>query len=324
MPTKLSLKIVCGGLFAFICTGSFFFFSNGSGATHALAKSTATTSASIYLPLAIKGNSGNSTSTSDWLGYLNDYRAMAELPPVDENANWSLGSQEHARYTVKNDVLAHEQEKENKWYTQAGDAAAQSANLMASHNAQTSDYQAIDSWMQAPFHALGILDPALAQVGFGSYREADGGLQMGATLDVLRGLNQIPSGIKFPVRWPSDGTTVPIGHYWSEYPDPLTSCPGYQAPTGLPVILQLGPGELTPVVDNFDFKQGNQSLKSCVFSESSYTSPDSYEQELARAILAERDAVILVPRDPLTPGATYEISIVVSGKNYTWNFRVGD
>jgi uncharacterized protein YkwD len=324
MPTKLSLKIVCCDCFALIFAGSFFFFSNGSGAARAFAKSTATISSSTFLPLAINANSAGSSSTSDWLAYLNDYRAMASLPPVDENSNWSLGSQDHARYTVKNDVLAHEQEEGNEWYTKAGDAAAQASNIMASHNLQTSDFHAIDSWMQAPFHALGILDPALAQVGFGSYREGDGGLQMGATLDVLRGLDQVPSGIQFPIRWPSSGTTVPIGHYWGEYPDPLTSCPGYQTPTGLPIILQVGPGELTPVVDDYGFKQSDQNLESCVFNESTYTNPGSYEQALARAILAERDAIVLIPRFPLTPGATYTVSITVDGENYSWSFKVGD
>ena len=324
MPIKFSLKILIGGFFAFIIPSSVVLFSNGSGTALAFAKSAATTNSSVYLPLAIKSNPAKATSSSDWLAYLNEYRAMAKLPPVAENANWSLGSQDHARYTVKNDVLAHEQEEGNKWYTKAGDAAAQSANIMASHNLQTSDYYAIDSWMQAPFHALGILDPALEQVGFGSYREGDGGLQMGATLDVLRGLNQIPAGIQFPIRWPSDGTTVPIGHYWGEYPDPLTSCPGYETPTGLPITLQLGHGELSPAVDNHVFKQGSQSLESCVFSESTYTNPGSYEQELARAILAERDAIVLIPREPLATGATYTVSITVNGEEYSWNFQVGD
>lgn len=324
MPTKYFYKIVYSGFLAFIISSTVLFLLNHSGSAQAFAKSTANSNSSVYLPLAIKGNSAKTTSSGDWLVYLNEYRAMANLPPVEENANWSLGSRDHARYTVKNDVLAHEQEAGNKWYTKAGHAAAQSANIMASSNLLTSDYHAIDSWMQAPFHALGILDPALGQVGFGSYREADGALQMAATLDVLRGLNQVQPGIQFPIRWPSDGTTVPIGHYWGEYPDPLMSCPGYETPTGLPIILQIGSGELTPVVNSYAFKHGSQSMESCVFSEATYANPNSDEQDLARAILAERDAIVLIPRDPLTPGANYTVSITVNGDNYTWNFTVSD
>lgn len=323
-PAKLSLKILCVGILAFTIASSIFPFSNGSGSTRAFAKSSAKTNSSIYLPLAIKDNSAKTTSSSDWLAYLNEYRAMAKLPPVVENANWSLGGRDHARYTVKNDVLAHEQEAGNQWYTKAGSAAAQSANIMASSNLKTSDYHAIDSWMQAPFHALGILDPGLEQVGFGSYREADGGLQMAATLDVLRGLDQVQPWIQFPIRWPSDGMTVPIGQYWGEYPDPLKSCPGYETPTGLPIILQAGPGELTPVVNSHAFKQGSQKLESCVFSEATYANPNSYEKGLARSILAERDAIVLIPRHPLTPGVDYTVSITVNGENYIWSFKVSD
>jgi hypothetical protein len=49
--------------------------------------------------------------------------------------------------------------------------------------------------MQAPFHAVGILDPELATTGFGSYREEGGYVEMGAALDVVRGLDTIPATV---------------------------------------------------------------------------------------------------------------------------------
>ena len=102
--------------------------------------------------------------------------------------------------------------------------------------------------MQAPFHAVGILDPALQRVGFGIYQEAGGAMHMGAALDVARGVSAVPSTVSFPIAWPAEGMTVPQRMFWGENPNPLTSCPGYAAPAGLPIILQIGAGERVPQV----------------------------------------------------------------------------
>jgi hypothetical protein len=277
---------------------------------------------SIYIPSIVSGRAGPASPAPDWLVYLNSYRAMAYLPELYENTTWSSGGMAHSRYTVKNDTLMHTEDTGNQWYTADGKAAAEAGNLMASYDSSSSDRHAIDSWMQAPFHSVGILDPALEQVGFGSYRETDGGLQMGATLDIMRGLGGLSPNIVFPVIWPANGATVPLSKYWGESPDPLTSCPGYAAPAGLPIVIQLGPGDVTPVVSSYSFSQGGTALESCVFSETTYSNPESVYQDLGRAILNERDAVIMIPRAPLTPGASYTVSITANSRTFTWTFSV--
>lgn len=279
---------------------------------------------SISLPLVVQGTTQNSSRSTEWLEYLNYYRTLANLPPVIENAEWSLGSQFHARYTVKNDVLVHNEDTNNDWYTPEGRDAAKSGNLMASYDVNSNDNYAIDAWMQAPFHALGILDPRLQEVGFGSYREADGGLQMGATMDVLRGRGDIPLALNFPITWPANGAVVPLSFYWGEYPDPLSSCPGYNPPSGLPIILQVGAGDRTPVVSSHMFLQGDTSLENCVFTESTYSNPDQAAQDLGRTILDYRDAIVLIPRNPLIPGASYTTSLVIDGQTYTWTFKISE
>ncbi len=284
----------------------------------------------VFIPSLILGNSSNvgdtggtvDTPAPDWLNYLNSFRAMSSLPPVSENASWSTGGLAHSRYTVKNDILQHNEDTRNPWYTPEGLSAAQSGNLMGSSDSAASDLHAIDAWMQAPFHAVGILDPKLKQVGYGSYREKDGGLQMGATLDVLRGLGALPLSIHFPIEWPGPGSTTPIGSYWGETPDPLTSCPGYTAPAGLPVVLQVGDGSLSPVVTGYSFSKDGATLESCVFTETTYSNPNADAQNVGRAVLAARDAVVLIPRQPLERGVTYTVSITVSGQTYSWSFTV--
>lgn len=287
--------------------------------SQAFAQEAAKPSRSVYLPIIKSGNPTVLTS-GDWLASLNSYRSLSGLPAVSENPGWSMGSQNHSRYIVKNDRVEHTEEVGNPWYTPEGKAAAESGNLMASTSPSTTDNHAIDSWMQAPFHALGILDPALNQVGFGSYREANGNLQMGATLDILRGLGPVPQSVTFPVMWPGNGVTISLGSFYGEYPDPLSSCPGYAAPSGLPLILQIGEGSLTPNISAASFKRGGTALEHCVFSETTYVNSNANAQDVGRTILGARDAIILIPRQPLRPASTYTVSITANGQTYTWSF----
>lgn len=274
----------------------------------------------VFLPLVLHAFPA---SPAEWLSRLNFYRAMAKLPPVVENPEWRDGCAKHARYMVKNDIITHAEDAGNPWYTPEGDQCGRNANVMVSFSATASDTYAIDVWMQAPFHALGMIDPRLIRVGYGSYREADGGYQMGAALDVLRGRGAIPANISFPIRWPGEGTTTPLRAFQvGEYPDPLAHC-GYTRPAGLPILLLLGTGSITPFVTaHYVLRDGNP-VAHCVFDERTYQHPtDPDQQNLGRRILDHRDAIVIIPQEPLPRGSQYTVSITVNGQNYTWSFFV--
>lgn len=297
-----------------------------AGALPVLAQLNPPMSFKVNLPLIARADQPAPTPTpipDDWLSYVNYQRSLANLPPVAEDTTWSEGDRLHARYMVKNNVIAHDEDPNNQWYTPEGRLAAQNSNLMVSSSAATSDFAAIDLWMQGPFHSLGIIDPKLLSAGFGSYRENDGGFQMGAGLDVLRGRGAIPASVSFPILWPADGKSTQLNAYkGNEAPDPLTGCPGYTAPSGLPLILQIGAGDLTPQVSAHSFTRDGQALEHCVFDETSYTNPNSSYQDLGRSILGARDAIVLIPRAPLLSGATYHASITSNGTTYNWSFSV--
>lgn len=284
----------------------------------------------VYLPAVIKGQADENPippptpepDSEPWLDHLNSFRLMAGLDPVSKNQDWGNGAYLHSRYMVKNDFIGHSENPDNEWYSTEGEKAAQSSNLAASHNSTVDDAYAIDLWMQAPFHAIGILDPRLNQVGYGSFREADGGLQMGATLDVIRGLGGLPPTVSYPIAWPADGASLSLTSHYSEYPNPLSSCPGYQTPAGVPILLQIGSGDQTPEVLSHSFFKGELPLEHCVFDETSYQNEDSNAQSLGRAILGARDAIVLIPRQPLVPGATYTVTISMTTGSYTWSFDV--
>ena len=109
-----------------------------------------------------------------------------------------------------------------------------------------------------------------------------------------------------------------------EAPDPLSSCPGYAAPTGLPIILQLGTGSITPAVSASSLTQDGTPLAHCAYTEATYTNPLASEQSTGRAVLGSRDAVVLIPRSPLPAGATYAVSLTVNGTRHAWSFTVSE
>lgn len=272
----------------------------------------------------------SAASVVDWPSAVNSRRAEAGLPAVTENAVYSAGDLLHARYVVKNNMLVHAEDPSNPWYTPAGDAAGRASNVAGHSDVNAPDQYAVDAWMQAPFHAVGILDPKLREVGFGSYREALGGIQMGAALDVIRGRSSSTT-VQYPVAWPAAGTTIaapnpevcPAGTacFWGEVPDPLTSC-GYVAPAGLPIILQLGAGNVTPRVTSSSLTAGGGVLEHCVFDQTSYTNPDLALQTDGRSILQARNAIVMIPRAPLPIGQTYIVTIVANGSARTWSFAI--
>ncbi|MEP7358828.1 MAG: CAP domain-containing protein, partial [Anaerolineales bacterium] len=264
-------------------------------------------------------------AAGDWPSVLAYYRASARLPDLAENSGWSAGAFAHARYMVKNDVLSASETSGLPWTTDEGAAAAPNSNLLLSDNLNLSDRQALDYWMAKPFHALGLLDPALLTTGFGSFREDAGNFdpyKMGAAIDVRRGLGSLPPSVQFPIKWPEHNSTVYLTQYdGAEQPDPLSSCSGYTPPSGLPIILQLGPGSQTPVVTAHSLQRNGVSLAHCVFSETDYANSISNLQSLGRALLNASDAVILIPKLPLTAGA-YTVSITANGQTATWTFNV--
>ncbi len=256
---------------------------------------------------------GQLTAGGLWLDRFNAWRAASGLSVLTENPTWSAGDSSHALYMVKNDLVTHYETSGTPYYSVAGDTAAQNSNIYVSSSTATTDVQAIDWWMQAPFHAMGMMDPRLSQTGFGSYREIKSGWQLGAAVDVLRG-NSFTSGA-YPVYFPGDGSTEPLRSYGGgEFPDPLQACSGYAAPTGLPVFIEVGGNVATTAGPVHTFTGNGVALAHCVIDSSSPSVGSS---------LTSRGGVILIPRAPLQNGVKYVVALTVNGVPHTWSFTVG-
>ena len=252
-------------------------------------------------------------ATAPWLARLNAWRATSSLPSLTENTTWSQGDYDHAVYMVKNDLVTHYETPGVPYYSVAGDTAARDGNLNVSSSTSETDSQAIDWWMGAPFHAMGLMDPRLTASGFGSYRQVKSGWQMGAVVDDLRG--NAFSGGTYPVYFPGNGSIEPLTTYsGGEWPDPLQACSGYAVPTGLPVFVEVGGNVATKAGAISSFTGNGVALAHCVI-DSSNAAVGSY--------LAERGGVIVIPRAPLKAGVKYVVSLTVNGLPYTWSFSVG-
>jgi hypothetical protein len=247
-----------------------------------------------------------------WLIRFNQWRGNTGTSPLTENTTWSAGDYSHALYMVKNDLVTHYETPGVPYYTVDGDTAARNSNIFVSSSTATTDDQAIDWWMGAPFHALGMMDPRLTTTGFGSYREVKSGWDMGAAVDVLRG-NSFTGG-SYPVYFPGNGTSEPLTSYsGNEFPDPLQACPGYSMPTGLPVFVQTG-GNIATSAGAHSFTGNGVALDHCVIDSNSPSVGSS---------LTYRGAVVVIPRQPLQSGVRYTVAVTVNGTPYAWSFTVG-
>ena len=258
----------------------------------------------------------------DWLRYLNDFRAAAGLPSLREDSAWSAESGLHSRYMVLSGDVGHSEDPNSPFYTHIGSAAGDTGNIAIGNLSSAPFEWAINYWLSAPFHAVPMLDPQLAVTGFGEYRDASGIQAVGATLDVERGLGALPDGVEFPIMWPgNDSVTWILRYSLPEFPAALSHCTGYSQATGAPIILQLGDGRLTPNVTATTILRDGEPLAHCQFDETNYTHSDAWTQRSARAILDQRDAVVLIPAAPLVPDATYAVRVDANGQTYTWSFR---
>jgi len=283
----------------------------------------------------------------EWLKRVNYYRAMVKLAPIVEDPALSAGDRAHTMYIVRNyhdrieggglGAEMHTEDPGSPGFTPEGLDAAKTSDMdvwsmrgvapasdAADPDPWGSPAWSIDGWMSLPFHRMPILNPQLASAGFGIYCEAEA---CAAGLNLLNGAQRTVapgSAESGPIAFPPDGATVPLLSFENEWPDPLTSCPGYEKPSGLTITLQLGTwmasrlGDYSLARENPDGTR--TALQACGFDSTSYSNSDAYSQELGRQVLKSYGTVAVIPRAPLVKGAKYAVSITANGKRYDWTF----
>lgn len=260
---------------------------------------------------------------------------MVKLAPVTDEPSLSEAELNHTRYLILNYArqishgvstggAMHSEETGKPGFTPIGLKAAQNSDVAewAGPRPPRSPNWALDVWMTGAFHRINILNPRLRQVAYGQSC-GDRGVCT-AALNVLGGAegSEYASPLATPIMFPPPDSTIALGPLYGEWPDPIASCPGYEAPAGLPITIQLGAlvearlgayrlvrDDATPV-----------NLEACGFDASSYRNPDGSAQERGRDVLRTAGVAVLIPRAPLERGASYAVAMTVNGREYKWRF----
>lgn len=255
----------------------------------------------------------------DWIEVVNEYRAAAHLPPVDQDPAWNLHAFRHAEYMARTGVVGHAEDPSSPYYSVEGSQAGAQSNVASSSDVHATDRAFVEQWMTAPFHQIGILDPRLATVGYGVFRDPSTRPRATAVLNILAGLTgPAATGV---VTFPGDGTSIRLRAFpGGEYPDPRTACEGYgRNVVGAPLLVLLPNGNET--VLEATLSRAGQALELCRFDGTTYTAPDAAAQSLGRAILAARNGTVLLPRQPLDPG-WYAVTVRTTARTLAWSFMV--
>jgi hypothetical protein len=252
---------------------------------------------------------------------------MAKLAAINEDRALSASVAKHARYvmlnygeTIRNgnEILAGADLEEGRGkpgYSDDGAAIAPNSENAYGCSASSLTDQ-IDQFTASAFHRLALLSPDLDRAGFGNYNENT------CWVSTIR-LSILPSNPKTfdrPVEFPADGAKVALESMPGEWPRPLTACPGYREPAGLPITLQLG-RQIHGQLSAHSLSENGRPVEHCAFDDTLYTNADSSAQEYARRLLVEHGTIVLIPQKPLAVELTYSVSITARGQTYTWSFQ---
>jgi hypothetical protein len=276
------------------------------------------------------------STSADWLFALNQYRKTVGLAAVADNPQFTPGCKLHSRYVVKNygNVIAgrkaigaaiHSEDPAKPGFTKEGLTAARDGAVdeMFDPSGNAEPAWAIVDWMRGPFHRFSLLAPHLRSVGYGDYCEKGFCI---ATMNVRSDVDDSPSGVGVlasPIVYPPDGGVIDQTAFNGEWPDPLTSCPGYAPPAGYAITLELGSIDV-PEISSYSLTFNGkppQKLDTCLITPDNYTNPDANAQTVTRGILRHYGAIVLVPRLPLETG-TYDVALTAGGHTYSWSFSV--
>jgi hypothetical protein len=279
----------------------------------------------MFLALAVAPPSSSAVSRSDWLGRINEIRTASQLPPVVEERAWSAGILAHLNYLwntpsdLTEGVSLHSENPASPYYTPEGAKEGESSDL----GDGKTNVEAIDNWLAAPFHAIGMLRPGLEKVAFARVPSTGN-----AGLDVISGINyEIPPKL---VLFPGPDSTIDLAHYIGESPPPIETClaehPGADYDSaGLPLIALLTESPAPDLSATLTLPDGTQvssdGTDRCVVTASTCVTRATTYGPTGSSILSFDNAVFLVPRLPLVSGR-YSVTISQPGKpDIAWSFN---
>ncbi len=280
------------------------------------------------------GHASSSAPPPLWLARIDMYRAMEQLPPIANDPALTEGSQNHAVYLIKNfaervrDGTADSadistESSKRPFYSSKGRTIAPNCEVdfeLGEHQLQEI---AIDRWVQGPHHRMLLLNPQLRRIGYGYHCE--GGLCV-QTVNVVDGVAREPLDPhkQVAIEFPPANSTLSLNDLPREEPDPLTACPGYTYPVGLPITFEIGSfvgAKLNSYSLVREDDPGSPPIEACGFDAFSYRNEARSQMTTVIGGLKAFSAVVVIPRHPLRPG-NYRATVTVNDNEYSWSFAI--
>lgn len=266
------------------------------------------------------------SSDASWIGTLNYYRVTSGLNPVSEDKRLSGAVKKHVTYLTMSDpkyftgvyVSRHLENPASPYYTVRGARAGQEITSTLTND----EFQSVDLWMAAPFHAIGLMREGLRVAGWASaYNARTGFYDTGA--DILDGLK--PTRTKV-ILFPGNGSQSRMDSFTGESPDPRESCgANWRSYSGLPMWVsllskpshQMSAQIVTPTGEVLTSR--NQL---CIVNEFTMKSSDLIYGSAGKAIIKAEHMVLIIPKKPLAPGLQ-QVSLQLHGRvKISWAFTV--
>lgn len=260
---------------------------------------------------------------ASWLETLNYYRQSSQTDPVVENAAQSSAALKHSIYLAKTDPKyltgqyenPHTENPESPFYTKEG------ANSGTNLTGEGRESDAIDSWMQAPLHAIGLLRDNLKTTGFASVLDERTN-RYHTGLDVMNGLVGTRKKI---VTFPGNGAVIRLREFTGETPDPRESCGiNWKEFRGLPLfasLLNSPPRDVRGVISTPSGMVLTDPSELCLVTEYSWKSTDKVIP-YGNRIMDDENLILLIPKSPLVSGQ-YSVTLTGTGmEQVNWKFTV--
>jgi uncharacterized protein YkwD len=229
---------------------------------------------------------------------VNQLRRVAGLAPMSYSAILGAAAGGHARYLAANpaqaDRNAHGETQGTPGYFGATPGQRVSYYGYAGGSAEVIHFtdkaeEAVDGWMDTLYHRLPLIHPGNGEMGYGLAVSDTG------RYNVLEAgpMREAPGAV---VLWPAPGQTgVPTGWDGGEVPDPFRLYPGVKGPVGYTITLTFGDRVRSLTLDSYRLTGPEGQVAVMAFDPAT-------DDELD-------DTVALIPYAPLTPGATYTVSM---------------
>jgi hypothetical protein len=259
-----------------------------------------------------------------WLAEINRYREGSGLAPVTVNPTWVKGIQDHlnylrltpASYLTGAYQSLHTENPASPYYSATGALEASRSDLIDGASGDT-PVQFIDSWLEAPFHAVGMLRPGLKQVAF-----ADDPTSGDAGLDVIGGLTSSVA-TSSPVLFPGNGTTTNLTSFGGEDPDPTATCGWTSLSVGLPLVAILPsapPAGVAATVSGPGGVETSAAGTVCIVDSRTFNASTPVYGSTGQQLLTGTHLVFVIPKSPLVAGG-YHVHVTLPGSSpLTWSF----